>query len=346
MSSYGERHDPHSSDEEDDQYEDTIDHDVQQDDDDVTPGPSSSARSEGSKTLAPYLARASSEAQTVLTQVSEETKAIVAQMYHRRKEKGTREMDRLILDLYNLGHRDHSTNDDPGPSRRRETAPSPASTEGPRRDKGKQPVYDIDSSESDTEQETPPVTQRRTRQLKDIGKPPRYAGEKKDSAAQRWLHKCLDYFQVETLLTGITTTEEQRVILASTWLDGAARHAWDFLREASHADPVTSPLPKTWKAFSDWLLLHFDELNATERRRTEFFAMKQRGKDIQDYYNSYNIAFHLAGMRWSVEDRLRHFLLSLDENLQLEWMRLKDQPETENEILAELIRLQHIIQTQ
>ncbi|KAI5310336.1 hypothetical protein KEM55_008292, partial [Ascosphaera atra] len=339
--STNDRYDNRPSDDEGDRYEDTIDQGSHTEKEEETERPSTSAGSDAGKALI----RASPDVQTALTTAPEETKETVAKMYRtRRSDKGTQEMDRLVLSLITLGRQSVEPEDVPTSSRERSAAPGPSSVNA--RKKGKQVAYDSDSSESDSDPEEPPVVTRRTRQLKDIGKPPHYAGEKKDSAARRWLRKCTDYFHAETLLTGISTTEEQRVILASTWLDGTARHAWDFLCEAAHADPLLSPLPKTWKDFEDWLLLQFDELNATERRQSEFFAMKQRGKDIQDYYNSYNIAFHLAGMQWSVADRLRHFLLSLDDNLRIEWLKLKDQPETEKEILAELIRIQHFLQTQ
>ncbi|KAI5308980.1 hypothetical protein KEM55_004378 [Ascosphaera atra] len=185
----------------------------------------------------------------------------------------------------------------------------------------------------------PPPT-RRARQIRDLPSPPRYSGRREKASARHWLRECIDRFDLEQNLAGVVTTDAQRVMLASHWLDGNAWKAWEATKQASDTNAGMTQ-PRTWSDFAAWILSRFDELNAQTRLLADFKKIRQR-TDIQTYATEFQIAYALSQAHWDEHSLRLHFIDSLKPALQLEWKRLRDKPTTFEEMLTELIRLEDV----
>ncbi|KAI5293310.1 hypothetical protein KEM55_007177, partial [Ascosphaera atra] len=138
---------------------------------------------------------------------------------------------------------------------------------------------------------------------------------------------------------------EQKVILASTWLEGPALHAWHSHSDAHEANPEIR-IPQTWGEFKEWLLNRFDELNANSRLLAEFKRIRQSA-DVQQYWNDFHIAYNLSGAKWDGDSLMTHFIDSLKPDLQIEWKRSGHDPRDHpDSVLRELIRLEYVLNTQ
>ncbi|KAI5297567.1 hypothetical protein KEM56_004724 [Ascosphaera pollenicola] len=146
---------------------------------------------------------------------------------------------------------------------------------------------------------------RRYRQLRDLPQGPTYDGTKPKAAARHWLRACLDHFSLKEGLVGIRSNKRQRVLLASSLLKGKALKVWDSDRLVSR-----EACPQTWPDFEDWVLQHFDELNAQERLWEDFLKMRQT-VDVQSYATEFMIAFQLTGATLDHDTLRRHFIRHL-----------------------------------
>ncbi|KAI5308553.1 hypothetical protein KEM55_005426 [Ascosphaera atra] len=176
------------------------------------------------------LARASPEVKDLLATVDDNTRAMAAAVYHDSRNQDTASLDRLVLQLV------------------RASSAAAASRLTPRSSSGNSLL-----ASHPTVGTHPTMGEQALRRPRDLASPPKYDGERRNAAARRWLRQCAEYFRLEQLLTNVTSTSEQRVALATTWLKGTAWNAWQSHLDASFANPSIA-LPKTWEKFQEWLL--------------------------------------------------------------------------------------------
>ncbi|KAI5310838.1 hypothetical protein KEM55_008716 [Ascosphaera atra] len=143
------------------------------------------------------LAHASPEVKAALANVNDNTRAMAAAVYHENHDQNLASLDRLVLQLIC-------------------TPPSSVIQPTPRSASdnlvlASNPTVRTHSSSGD-------VASRRPR---DLTLPP-HERERRKTATRRWLRQCSEHFRLEALLNNINTTDEQRVALATTWLEGLA----------------------------------------------------------------------------------------------------------------------------
>jgi Zinc knuckle len=109
-----------------------------------------------------------------------------------------------------------------------------------------------------------------------LEKPPKYGGKRDRDACKVWVNRMRMHLLSEQVLGGVTYSEGQKVMLASSFLEKEALH-WHVLYfiQAVHPDQT-----RHVSTFDDWVALlqrRFQDVRTQETRRDEWDSLKQTG---------------------------------------------------------------------
>jgi hypothetical protein len=126
-----------------------------------------------------------------------------------------------------------------------------------------------------------------------LEKPPKYGGKRDRDACKVWLNRMRMHLLSEQVLGGVTYSEGQKVMLASSFLEKEALH-WHVLYfiQAVHPDQT-----RHVSTFDDWAALlqcRFQDVRTQETRRDEWDSLRQTGTAANFAQRIESDALHLV----------------------------------------------------
>lgn len=126
-----------------------------------------------------------------------------------------------------------------------------------------------------------------------LEKPPKYGGKRDRDACRVWLNRMRMHLLSEQVLGGVTYSEGQKVMLASSFLEKEALH-WHVLYFIQAVHPAQTQHVNTFELWAAMLQRRFQDVRTQETRRDEWDALKQTGTAANFAQRIEADALHLA----------------------------------------------------
>ena len=121
----------------------------------------------------------------------------------------------------------------------------------------------------------------RYRKVGDLEQIPKYDGQRKNDAAEKWLRKCRRYFNDEREMAGLYATDKQKIITASRKLVVTAELQWTVQEDLARDRPELAIT--TWEGFERWIRERFTLFSKDEDHWAKYRNAKQGKFDFQTY---------------------------------------------------------------
>jgi len=126
-----------------------------------------------------------------------------------------------------------------------------------------------------------------------LEKPPKYGGKRDRDSCRVWLNRMRMHLLSEQVLGGVTYSEGQKVMLASSFLEKEALH-WHVLYFIQAVHPTQTQHVSTFEHWAAMLQRRFQDVRTQETRRDEWDALKQTGTAANFAQRIESDALHLT----------------------------------------------------